>query len=222
MYDQSERLSIDWQNVRMTTGPDEPGRRPGSADRRLALLDAALHLIAFNGLAAVSHRSVERLAGAPHGSTTYYFRSKAALIAATRQRLADLDHRALDGLALEVTRAMAPRSETPHWDAVVSTLARWVDDHQELHLARVELALEAVRDPGLAAADRAWHEAFLDVIEPVAISVGSKEPRADARFLCAAFLGVVFDQAVRPQPDFGTAILPRTLRLLLGSIAGTP
>ena len=192
------------------------------AARRTALLDAALHLLASEGLAAVSHRSVERLAGAPHGSTTYYFQSKAALIAAARQRLADLDHFALDGLALEVARALAPRSPAPEWDAITSALARWVDEHRDLHLARFELALQAARDPALAEADAAWHETFLNVIEPVVTSAGSRSPRTDARFVCAAFMGVVFDQTVRPQPDFATTTLPQALQRLLLSLAATP
>lgn len=200
----------------MTTG----SQRREQAGRRTALLDAALHLIASEGLGAVSHRSVERLAGAPHGSTTYYFQSKAALIAAARQRLADLDHLALDGLALEVARALAPRSPTPQWDAITRALARWVDEHRDLHLARFELALQAARDPALAEADAAWHETFLDVIEPVVTSAGSRSPRSDARFVCAAFMGIVFEQAVRPQPNFAAATLPQAMqRLLLSATA---
>lgn len=190
--------------------------------RRTVLLDAALHLIAADGLGALSHRTVERLAGAPHGSTTYYFQSKAALITAARQRLAELDHLALDGLALELARALAPRSATPQWDGITSALARWVDEHRELHLARFELALDGVRDPALAEADAAWQETFLDIIEPVVTSVGSDSPRADARYVCAAFMGVVFDQAVRPQPDFADAILPRALQRLLFSVTAPP
>lgn len=193
--------------------------RREQAGRRTALLDAALHLIASEGLAAVSHRSVERLAGAPHGSTTYYFQSKAALIAAARQRLADLDHLALNGLVLQVARTLAPRSPAPEWGAITSALARWVEEHRDLHLARFALALEAARDPVLAETDAAWHETFLDVIEPVVTSAGSRSPRSDARFVCAAFMGVVFDQTVRPQPDFAATTLPQALQRLLLSLA---
>ena len=164
---------------------------------------------------------MERLAGAPHGSTTYYFQSKATLIAAARHRLADLDHRTLDGLALQVARALAPRSAAPQWDGITSALARWVDEHRDLHLARFELALQAARDPALAQADAAWHETFLDVIEPVVTSAGSRSPRSDARFVCAAFMGIVFDQAIRPQPDFAATILPQALQRLLLPLAAT-
>ena len=192
----------------------------GSQDvgRRTALLDATIRLIASDGLGAVSHRRVERLAMAPHGSTTYYFQSKAALIAAARRRLADLDHLALDRLALDVARALAPRSDHPDLDVIAGTLARWVEDHRDLHVARFELALEATRDPGLAAADGAWNETFLEIIEAVVTSGGSRSARQDARYVCAAFMGIVFEQAVRPQADFASTVLPLALQRLLSSI----
>ena len=182
------------------------------------LLDSTIRLIASDGLGAVSHRRVERLAMAPHGSTTYYFQSKAALMTAARQRLADLDHLALDGLALDVARALAPRSDQPDLDVIASTLARWVEDHRDLHVARFELALEATRDPGLAAADSAWNESFLEVIEAVVTSAGSRSARHDARYVCAAFMGIVFEQVVRPQADFAPTVLPLALRRLLSSV----
>jgi DNA-binding transcriptional regulator YbjK len=187
-------------------------------DRRTALLDATIRLIASDGLGAVSHRGVERLAGAPHGSTTYYFQSKAALMVAARQRLADLDHLALDRLALDVARALAPRSDRPDLGVVAGTLARWVEGHRDLHVARFELALEATRHPGLAASDRAWNDTFLEIIEAVVTSVGSRSARQDARYVCAAFMGIVFEQVVRPQSDFAATVLPRALQRLLSSI----
>lgn len=188
-------------------------------DRRTALLDATIRLIASDGLGAVTHRRVEHLADAPHGSTTYYFRSKAALIAAAGQRLTDLDHQALDGLALDVARALAPRSDTPDLSMIAATLAHWVEDNRDLHLARFELALAAARDPVLARTDTAWNETFLGIIEPVVISAGSSSARLDARYVCAAFMGIVFDQVVRPQPDFARTVLPGSLQRLLSSLA---
>ena len=53
-----------------------------SSDRRLRLLQEALRLVSEGGLGAVSHRSVEQAAGAPHGSVTYWFGSREGLIAA--------------------------------------------------------------------------------------------------------------------------------------------
>lgn len=162
---------------------------------------------------------MERLAGAPHGSTTYYFRSKAALISAAGQRLTDLDHQVLDGLALDVARALAPRSGTPDLTMIVDTLAHWVEGNRDLHIARFELSLAAARDPDLAEVEAGWNETFLSIIEPVVIAAGSSSVRLDARYVCAGFMGIVFDQVVRPQPDFAHAVLPGALHRLLSSLA---
>jgi DNA-binding transcriptional regulator YbjK len=59
--------------------------------RRDALLDAGVELLTEGGFAAVSHRAVADRAGLPLAATTYYFRSRADLIAAAFERMADRD-----------------------------------------------------------------------------------------------------------------------------------
>ncbi|MGE4428137.1 MAG: TetR family transcriptional regulator, partial [Solirubrobacteraceae bacterium] len=61
-------------------------RHPDSSDRRSRLLHEALALVSASGLAAVTHRSVERAAGAPHGSVTYHFGNRDGLIDAMVER----------------------------------------------------------------------------------------------------------------------------------------
>src|SRR5688500_5437435 len=64
--------------------------------RRDAIIQAAVDLIAREGLAAVSHRTVAREAGVPLGATTYYFASKTELL---RDALEVLARRELESLA---------------------------------------------------------------------------------------------------------------------------
>ena len=52
-----------------------PANVTTETDRRTALLEASLRLIGRDGLRGVTHRAVEQEAGAPHGSTTYYFKT---------------------------------------------------------------------------------------------------------------------------------------------------
>ena len=47
--------------------------RPVDESRRDRIIDAALHLIATEGVAGTSHRKVAKQAGVPLGSMTYYF-----------------------------------------------------------------------------------------------------------------------------------------------------
>ena len=51
-------------------------------DRKDAILDAAIGLIATLGLEGTTHRAVDRAAGLPQGSTSYHFPRKTGLILA--------------------------------------------------------------------------------------------------------------------------------------------
>jgi DNA-binding transcriptional regulator YbjK len=57
--------------------------------RRRRLLDAALHVIADDGLRGLTHRAVDRRAGLPEGSCSAYLRTRQALQAALTEYVAD-------------------------------------------------------------------------------------------------------------------------------------
>ncbi|HMS77417.1 TetR family transcriptional regulator [Gordonia sp. (in: high G+C Gram-positive bacteria)] len=59
--------------------------RPG--DRRPMITDHAIVVLADGGARALTHQAVDRHAGLPAGSTSYYFRTRAALIAAVVERI---------------------------------------------------------------------------------------------------------------------------------------
>ncbi|MFE5806616.1 TetR/AcrR family transcriptional regulator [Streptomyces sp. NPDC056491] len=62
-----------------------------TADRRTLIADTAIGLVAAAGLRGLTHRAVDGAAHLPAGSTSYYFRTRTALIGACYQRLAELD-----------------------------------------------------------------------------------------------------------------------------------
>ena len=55
------------------------------------MCDAAIQLLAGEGAKGLSHPKVDRYADAPNGSTSFYFRTRSALLQAAAQRLAELD-----------------------------------------------------------------------------------------------------------------------------------
>ncbi|HWH25466.1 MAG TPA: TetR family transcriptional regulator [Pseudolysinimonas sp.] len=55
-------------------------RPKGDPDRRLALLNAAIEVVAEKGIEGVTHRAVAIAAGVPLGATTYYFADKDEII----------------------------------------------------------------------------------------------------------------------------------------------
>lgn len=67
-------------------------------DRRGQLADAAITLIARDGLRALTHRAVDDELGLPAGSTSYYARTRQALIDLVVQELASRTTLALSSL----------------------------------------------------------------------------------------------------------------------------
>ena len=60
-------------------------------DRRTEILDAALRVLAEHGMRGLTHRAVDAAAGIAPGSTSYYFRSRSALVTGCVDRLLELD-----------------------------------------------------------------------------------------------------------------------------------
>ncbi|MEY9933198.1 AcrR family transcriptional regulator [Catenulispora sp. GP43] len=60
-------------------------------DRRALLADAAIDLLAEEGMRALTHRAVDTRAALPLGTTSAYFRTRQALLTAIVKRLSDLD-----------------------------------------------------------------------------------------------------------------------------------
>ncbi|HEY0694282.1 MAG TPA: TetR family transcriptional regulator, partial [Kribbella sp.] len=64
---------------------------PLGNDRRAAIADAAIRLVATRGLRGLTHRAVDAEAGLPPGSTSYYLRTRDALLTACVNRMLDHD-----------------------------------------------------------------------------------------------------------------------------------
>ena len=60
-------------------------------ERRTAIADAAIRLVATRGVRGLTHRAVDAELGLPAGSTSYYLRTRQALLAACVERLLALD-----------------------------------------------------------------------------------------------------------------------------------
>src|ERR1700756_5757865 len=74
-------------------------RKPNPAERRRDLCDAAIQLLADDGTKGLSHLKVDRKAGVPDGTTSFYFRTRSALLRAVAERLAELDLASLQSVA---------------------------------------------------------------------------------------------------------------------------
>ncbi|XXT17214.1 TetR family transcriptional regulator C-terminal domain-containing protein [Sorangium sp. So ce429] len=132
--------------------PAPPARRarrhdPGRRDRLVA---TALDVIAEQGLAGASHRSIAQAADVPLGSTTYHFASIDELLAAAFTR-----HAEAVAACFEARMRAAPDREAAVESLVEHLTADLLGSPRDLVLS-VELYVAAARRPALRAVTQAW------------------------------------------------------------------
>lgn len=113
--------------------------------RKQQLIDAAITVVAREGVDGATTRRIADEAGAPLATLHYCFQTKENLLWATFERLADL-------VRLNVERVTAPGQSTT---AIATHLfveaVRWGLAHPEANRAQIEITLWAARnDPALA------------------------------------------------------------------------
>src|ERR1700758_2948794 len=83
-------------------------RKRDAQRRRRELCDAAIQVLAEHGSRGLSHPRVDRQAGVPNGTTSYYYRTRAALLRGVAERVADLGAANLLSLTEEPTSSDSP------------------------------------------------------------------------------------------------------------------
>ena len=160
------------------------------------ILDAALAVLASDGVAAVTVRRVAAEAGASPGTVTHHFESIDALLLAALQHgsaqvIADLERLALD-------------LQDTDWDiegwagAFAAALAHSLREHPARHIACFELQLLSIRRPELRAAVGEVLGAYLRIARIVLRSVGAPDAEADAARLVALTVGLVLGELALP------------------------
>jgi DNA-binding transcriptional regulator YbjK len=119
-------------------------------DRREAILDCVIDILAMRGLAGVTHRAVDDAAGLPRGSSTYYFPKKAALLLAASDHLAAMLEKDCDALQIGFAETVATGGMDDAVAYVARELVSYADASRPLFLARMELTLASARQDDLA------------------------------------------------------------------------
>ena len=117
------------------------------------IADAGIAVIARDGLRALTHRAVDREAGLPQGSSSYYVSTRRTLLELIAERLAG---RTLDDIGQAVAASRLPQSaETSDpvvpLAAAVTALIDMLSSRREDMIARYALLLELGRDDPLHA-----------------------------------------------------------------------
>jgi DNA-binding transcriptional regulator YbjK len=175
------------------------------------LLGAARHVVAEHGLRGLTHRAVDRAAGLPEGSCSAYLRTRKALVLALTEYVVGSLTDDVEGLARDLATCRAGDEEAI--ERVTAFFLRWLDE-RELLLARMELSLEASRDPQLAALLANSRQRLVDLVGGILAGRGKEHSAARAETLVASFDGILLGALPRPPQD-RRAYVQRSIEVLL-------
>jgi AcrR family transcriptional regulator len=182
---------------------------PLGADRRDAIADAAIHLVATRGLRGLTHRAVDSEAGLPPGSTSYYLRTRNALLTACVSRMLTRD-----------VSGMPPAGGDP-LELMVGMTVGLARDRPDDLVARYELSLEASRQPDLRAAIDEGGQQLRAMLAQLLGGLGVPDPDTAAWPVAAMLDGLMYDRVA----GTGATLSPEAFeaavrRSVTGLIAG--
>lgn len=128
-------------------------------ERRSALADAGIRVLAREGARGLTHRAVDAAAGTPRGTSSNYFSTRDDLISALVDRIGERLTPDPDTIASRA--ALVP--DRALFAEYMRDIVRRLSADPEVPLALFELRLEAARRPAVALALTAWRQrAFHD------------------------------------------------------------
>jgi DNA-binding transcriptional regulator YbjK len=188
-------------------------RSERSTERRAAVLDATIRLLAREGPRGVTHRAVAKEAGTSLRATTYYFASRDALLTEA------LEHYAQSALARfgEVSvPELPPGPEAAELAAslLAETVLSDLADRAGL-VAEYEIVLEIGRQGALEAPYRAWQARLEEMLAGYATQLGAGDASLVSRVVLATLRGLELEALARPSEAPSRADLTRVFRALV-------
>ncbi|MEV0285524.1 TetR family transcriptional regulator [Kribbella sp. NPDC050820] len=167
---------------------------------RARALDAAIELLGTKGLRAMTHARVDEKAGLPKGSTSNYFRTRAALLSGVADRIAESENEALG-------TAFSPATPEEFVDIMCGLFDFLTRINRVRTTARLILFLEGSHDPVVREALSRGREAIVATATAALAELGAPNPREAARAVAAASEGLILHRIARhddvdPRPTF--------------------
>lgn len=173
-----------------TSGGDKTSRVRSRASRREAICEAALDLAAAGGNHGVTHYGIDDRLGIARGSTSYYYRTRQALLTAAIIHLADLSRKAFLAIfedadtPLDIDRAA---------DLTAGQLDLLLGPRRRDALARYALTADATDDDELR---DALARCLFSVpgAEALMAHLGATDPSCAAHNFVSLLEGLLFDR----------------------------
>lgn len=175
---------------------ESPRRR--DTPRKQRAVDAAIEVIAADGLRGLTHRAVDAAAGLPPGSTSSCFRTRPALVNAVLDRIVELDQASMAAIPEIGWGIDTAEQRAEIVDMLTDLLDHSLGPARSRTLARLELYLDAPRrgelEPELAKA----YQGFYTRVAAGMRAVGVADPDEAAQLLIAQLDGLLYDALARP------------------------
>ena len=162
-------------------------------------LRAAVEEVGEHGIRALTHARVDARAGLPKGSTSNWFRTRAALLAGVIEHLA------------EEERATAPTRDVTTPDDLVELVCTLIEIASGPQAARTRvrlaLSLEEAHNPDLLVPLQVQRATFVEWTADLLTQVGARHPQQAARTLLACGNGLLFHKlTVEPSAEIRPVI----------------
>lgn len=174
-------------------------------------LDAAVALVGEQGIRALTHARVDERAGLPKGSTSNWFRTRAALLSGVSQWIAEQETRDLGPVLTQQFDDIEG-----FIDVFSSAVELMTGPHAVRTRARYALFLDAASDPELFAPLRAQREGMEAWSRQLLVTLGAKHPDVALHAFMAFGDGIVLH---RLSVDPGTPVRESVAVAIRGCLA---
>lgn len=182
------------------------------AANRERALDAAIALLADEGIRSLTHLRVDDRAGLPRGSTSNAFRTRRALLLGVCERMAEQE---LPAIAL----ASAASTEVELADALVALFDFFVGPGRQTTAARLVLIVEAGRDDQARAALARGRGVVEGPVREAFATLGSADPALAVQLVATCFEGLFLHVLGRHAEVDAGAVIAAAVR---AGLAGRP
>ncbi|MDV5142972.1 TetR family transcriptional regulator C-terminal domain-containing protein [Streptomyces sp. SBC-4] len=167
-------------------------------DRRTALADAAIDVLAEHGMRGLTHRAVDRSANLPPGTTSAYYRTRQALLTALVTRLVALDQAELEEAGRRTRTPRTPAELVAGITAFAESRLTGPGRHRSL--ARYACAIESVHHPELRAILTPRDNTASEAVRAFLAAHGLTDAEERTVTLLTCVDGLVFDRLINGGP----------------------
>ncbi|BAH51447.1 TetR/AcrR family transcriptional regulator [Rhodococcus opacus] len=173
-----------------TSGTEGARSSPRYGEGRAALLAAAVHVVAEQGLRNLTYRAVAREAGVAHGLVAHHFGTRDALLEAALQFSLD-----------NSVTSISTRPGSGDLDAIFDGLVAMVEANPDDQAFQFELILESRRRPELRPYVESIYQAYVDALQAELDCAGIDPDPALSHLIYTAADGLVFHQITIGSPE---------------------